>query len=79
MTNGAAIIPVNSKRPLNALNLARINPAIVPKIVATVAEIAAILKLSKAALRIFSLLNSYIYHLIDQPPQTVTSLESLKE
>ena len=79
ITNGEAIIPVNSILPLNSLNLANINPAIVPKIVAAVAVIAAILKLNKAAFRMFSLLKSSIYHLIDQPPQTVTSFESLNE
>jgi hypothetical protein len=51
----------------------------VPKIVANVAVIAAILKLNKAAFRIFSLLKSSAYHLTDQPPQTVTSFESLNE
>ena len=70
---------MNSMRPLNCLNLANTKPAIVPKIVAQVAVIAAILKLNRAALRIFSLLNNSIYHLIDQPPQTVTSFESLNE
>ena len=79
ITRGEAIIPVKSIRPLNCLNLASINPAIVPKIVANVAVIAAILKLSKAAFKIFSLLKSSTYHLIDHPPQTVTSFESLKE
>jgi hypothetical protein len=47
--------------------------------VAKVAVMAAILKLKRAAFRIFSLLNSSTYHFSVQPPQIVTSLESLKE
>ena len=79
ITKGEAIIPVNKSLPLNCLILVRAIPANVPIIVANVALTAAIRKLKRAAFKILSLLNSSMYHRMDQPPQIVTSLESLKE
>ena len=54
-------------------------PASVPRITAIVAEIAATRRLSQAAPRICSLRNSSPYHLVENPPQTVTSFEALNE
>ena len=48
MTRGAAIRPVNMNRPRYRPIWVRANPAIVPKMVAKVALVAAILRLSNA-------------------------------
>ena len=50
-----------------------------PRSADIVAETDATLRLSHAALRIWSLLSNAPYHLVEKPPQTVTSLDSLNE
>jgi len=53
--------------------------ASVPSTVAMLAESAARRRLTPAACRIAPSANSSTYQRIDQPPQTVTSREALKE
>ena len=79
MTSGAVARPDSSVRPLNGPKRASAMPASVPSTTASVAESTAILMLSQAAPRICSLRNSAPYHLVENPPQTVTSLDSLNE
>ena len=79
ITSGAVARPVRSGRPRKRPKRASARPASVPRIVAPVAFIAAILKDSQAASRICSLRNSSPYHFVEKPPQTVTSRDSLKE
>ncbi len=82
MTNGAAVIPDSSVRPLNGPNLARVTPASVPRMTAPHAEIAAISIDSPAAPRIWAFENSSPYHLSVgecAASQTVTNLELLNE
>ena len=73
MTSGAVVSPDSSVRPLNGPNRASVMPASVPSTTASVAEIAATLRLSHAALRICSLRSNSPYHLVENPPHTVTS------
>ncbi|MNT39053.1 hypothetical protein D3C72_1752700 [compost metagenome] len=79
MTSGAVIIKAKPfeprKRPKRTITIA----AIVPRIDAMVAAQAAMVRLSPTALIIASSRNSSPYQRVDQPAQTVTSLELLNE
>jgi hypothetical protein len=79
ITSGAVVSPENSVRPLNGPNRASAMPASVPSATAIVAEIAATRRLSHAALRIWSFCSSAPYHLVENPPHTVTSFDALNE
>ena len=77
--NGAKIIPEKSVRPLNRPARTRATAAKVPSTVAMVAEIRPIRKVTQMASRSCSLRNSEAYHLVEKPPQTVTSRLALNE
>ena len=79
MTMGDVIIPENSVRPLNRPKRARTKPDMVPRSVARVADVTAILRLNKRASIICSFRNNSPYHRVENPPQTVASRESLNE
>ena len=79
MTRGAVTRPENSTRPRNRLKRASAIPAIVPRIVAKVADRSAIFSDRIAALMICVLLKSETYHLVEKPPQTVASRDALNE
>lgn len=66
-------------RPRNDLNRANASPAMVPRIVAIVAESSAIFSDRIAALITWSFSNSFPYHLVENPPQTVASRALLNE
>ena len=79
MTRGAVTMPVNRVRPRKRRNRASTNPAIVPRAMATVAFRVAIRRLIHAAWRIWSFSSRAPYHWVENPAQTVTSLDLLKE
>ncbi len=79
ITSGAVASPVSSGRPRKRPKRVSARPASVPSTVAPVAFIAAILNDSQAAPRICWLRNSSPYHFVENPPQTVTRRDSLKE
>ncbi len=79
ITSGAVVMPENKVRPLNLPNRASASPASVPRITAPVALTAAIFRDSHAALRIWSLSNSFPYHSVENPPHTVTRRDLLNE
>ncbi len=79
MTMGEVIIPENRVLPLNRPKRASTSPAIVPRIVAMVAELNAMRRLSNAASSTCSFLKSSPYQRVENPPQIVAILESLNE
>ncbi|MNT70031.1 hypothetical protein D3C72_2083850 [compost metagenome] len=79
MTSGAVIMPPNSVLPRNRPKRASARPATVPSTTEAVADIAATLSDSQAAPRSWSFCSSSAYHLVEKPPHTVTSRDSLKE
>ena len=79
ITRGAVTMPENRSRPRNLGNRASASPAIVPRMVATVAEISAICTDRISAAPTCRLENNDTYHLVENPPQTVASREPLKE
>jgi hypothetical protein len=72
-------MPENGVRPLNRAPRESATAASVPSSVAKVAEATATLKLIQAASSMARSLKSSAYQRSDQPPQTVTSREALKE
>src|SRR5574343_803278 len=79
ITIGAVIMPANRVLPGKRLKRASTKPAMVPSTTAATALASAISIDSLTADMICSLLNSETYHLVEKPPHTVTSLESLNE
>jgi hypothetical protein len=78
MTSGASTMPENSVRPKKRGTRARVSPAITPSTVATVeADTATPAEIRAASIRPWFCHNE-AYHLVEKPPQTVTSLDSLK-
>ncbi len=79
ITSGAVAMPDSSVRPRNGPKRASAMPVSVPSTTAAVAAIAAILRLSSAAPTICLLASRAPYHLVENPPHTVTSRDSLNE
>ncbi len=79
MTSGAKIMPENSVRPRNRPIRTRTSAAMVPNTVASVAEMKATFSVIHAASISCSFSSSPAYHLVENPPHTVTSFDSLKE
>jgi hypothetical protein len=78
MTSGAVDMPVSSARDRNRPNRVSTYAASVPSPTASVALTAATCRLIQADPRICGSRSSSPYHLVEKPPQTVTSLLSLK-
>ena len=72
-------MPDSSVRPRNGPKRASAMPVSVPSTTAAVAEMAAIFRLRSAAPMICWLSSSAPYHLVENPPHTVTSRDSLNE
>ena len=79
ITSGALTMPVSSNRPRNVLNRTREIAASVPSTTAPVDTTTPIFSDSHAASRIWSLCISSAYQPVENPPQTLTSEEALKE
>ncbi len=79
MMSGAVTMPENSVRPRNLLKRASAMPAMVPRMVAMVAEIRAISRESRKAEPICWFENSDTYQRVEKPPHTVARREALKE
>src|SRR5690606_26693174 len=79
MTSGAKTIPENRKRPRKRGYRVSARAAIVPRTVATVAEMTAMRNVTQAASISCWLENNDTYQRVEKPPQTVTSLEALNE
>ncbi len=79
MISGPVTRPENSSRPRNRRNRASAMPAMVPRIVAMVAETSAIFSERISAAQTCLLLNSETYQRVENPPQTVARREPLKE
>ena len=75
ITSGATNIPPKSVLPRNFPNRTIAIPANAPSIVAKVALIKAICKLSITASQTSGDSNNTLYQRVDQPPQTGTSFE----
>jgi hypothetical protein len=78
ITSGANIIPENKVRPGNRPKRTSVMAASVPSTVATVADITATRIVTHAASLSPSFCRSDPYHFVENPAQTVTSLDSLK-
>ena len=79
MMRGAVTRPENSVRPRKARKRTRAIPANVPSMVARVEETRAIFRLNIRAAITCLLWNRASYHLVENPPQTVTRREPLNE
>ena len=80
MTSGAETVPASSVLPRKRRKRTRATAQSVPSTSAIVALIAAIAqRCSQAAPSICGSANSSPYHLVEKPPQTVTSRLSLNE
>ena len=79
MTIGDVIMPENSVRPRKRPNRASARPAIVPSIVASVADVTAMRRLSQVASSTCSFCSNAAYQRVENPPQTVEMRELLKE
>ena len=79
ITSGAVIINAKPFAPRKRPKRTITSAAIVPSTQAIVAASAAMVRLSPTALIIASSWNSSLYQRVDQPAQTVTSLELLNE
>ena len=79
MISGPLTMPVSSSLPGKCRNRTRAIAARVPRIVAPVEAATPISNDSSAASRICWLANSAPYHFVENPPQTETSGEALKE
>ena len=77
--SGAVTSPENSTRPRNLRNRASAMPAMVPRIVANVADSRAIFNDNHAAFIICGLSQRATYHFVENPPQTVARRDALKE
>jgi hypothetical protein len=72
-------MPVNRVRPRKRPKRVSASAASVPNTVASVAETRPTRSVTQAALIRASLRSNTAYHWVENPPQTVTSREALKE
>ena len=79
MISGAVTRPDITRRPRNLVKRASAMPAMVPRMVATQADTKAISSDRMSASITCLLENSETYHLVEKPPQTLASRDSLKE
>src|ERR1700676_2299603 len=79
ITSGALTMPVSSNRPRKSPNRTNEIAASVPRITDPVDTTTPIFSDSQAASRIWSLCSSWAYQLVENPPQTLTSADALKE
>jgi hypothetical protein len=79
MIRGAETSPENSVRPPKRRKRASAMPAIVPRMVARVALIRAILSERRAAAMTWSFEKRRQYHSVENPPHTVASRDLLNE
>jgi hypothetical protein len=79
MMSGAEIMPENKVRPLKRPSRASVRPASVPRSVAKLAETTAICRDRSVPLITWSFASSLPYHWVENPPQTVASLDELND
>src|ERR1700730_18672702 len=79
MTSGALTMPVSSSRPRNLRKRTSAVAASVPRITAAVDATTPTSSDSSAASSIWRLCRSSRYHVVENPPHTVTSAEALNE
>ncbi len=79
ITSGAVTMPASRRRPRKVPSRFRASPTSVPRMTASVALVAAMRRLSRAADQMSPSSSSDRYQRREKPPQSVTSRESLNE